>query len=114
MNRKKGYSVKSYGTGSVVKLPGPAPDQPNVFPFGTTYEHMYQELYRKDPHLYPSYSPVDVAMLSEQWYMIDWVKNVLKHHTKRVLFQLFCFIFVQYCELYKVGLFLGGVMKGKV
>ncbi len=49
---KKGYSVKSYGTGSVVKLPGRAAHQPNVYQFGTTYEDMYQDLMKKDPHLY--------------------------------------------------------------
>lgn len=63
-NRKKGYSVKSYGTGSVVKLPGPAPEQPNVFPFGTTYEHMYQELYRKDPQLYPFHASCHHNMIT--------------------------------------------------
>ncbi len=49
---KKGYWVKSYGTGSVVKLPGKAANQPNVYPFGTTYESMYEDLMKKDPHLY--------------------------------------------------------------
>ena len=45
--------MESYGTGSVVKLPGAASEQPNVYEFGTTYEHMYQDLLRKDPMLYP-------------------------------------------------------------
>ncbi|KAL5491227.1 hypothetical protein EMCRGX_G016474 [Ephydatia muelleri] len=49
---KKGFSVKSYGTGSAVKLPGSSPNQPNIYPFDTTYEQMYQDLYQKDPHLY--------------------------------------------------------------
>eukprot|EP00731_Ephydatia_muelleri_P015101 Em0008g821a len=48
---KKGFSVKSYGTGSAVKLPGSSPNQPNIYPFDTTYEQMYQDLYQKDPHL---------------------------------------------------------------
>ncbi len=49
---KKGYLVKSYGTGSVVKLPGEGPNEPNIYSFGTTYEAMYQDLYQKNPHLY--------------------------------------------------------------
>jgi RNA polymerase II subunit A C-terminal domain phosphatase SSU72 len=49
---KKGFDVQSYGTGSVVKLPGPASEQPNVYEFGTTYEYMYQDLLKKDPNLY--------------------------------------------------------------
>lgn len=52
IHSKKGFDVRSYGTGSVVKLPGPAPEQPNVYAFGTTYQFMYEDLYRKDPHLY--------------------------------------------------------------
>jgi RNA polymerase II subunit A C-terminal domain phosphatase SSU72 len=44
--------VESYGTGSVVKLPGSSPDHQNVYAFGTTYEFMYQDLLRKDPVLY--------------------------------------------------------------
>ena len=50
---KKGFNVKSYGVGSVVKLPGASAHEPISFPFGTTYEAMYHELYRRDPHLYP-------------------------------------------------------------
>lgn len=52
-NSKKGYSVQSFGTGSVVKLPGPGPDQPNVYSFDTTYEEMYRDLSHKDFQLYP-------------------------------------------------------------
>ena len=57
--------MRSYGTGTVVKLPGPGPDQPNVYEFGTTYQFMYEDLYRKDPHLYllpPIHSSLAVAM----------------------------------------------------
>lgn len=49
---KKGYDVKSYGTGSVIKLPGAGPNQPNVYEFGTSYEQIYQDLTSKDQQLY--------------------------------------------------------------
>ena len=54
LSSKKGYNVESYGTGSVVKLPGLGPDQSNIYSFDTTYEQMYVDLLEKDPHLYPS------------------------------------------------------------
>ena len=54
LSSKKGYNVESYGTGSVVKLPGLGPDQSNIYSFDTTYEQMYADLLEKDPHLYPS------------------------------------------------------------
>ncbi|KAK6477634.1 RNA polymerase II subunit A C-terminal domain phosphatase SSU72 [Huso huso] len=49
---KRGFSVRSFGTGSHVKLPGPAPDKPNVYDFKTTYEQMYNDLVKKDKELY--------------------------------------------------------------
>ncbi|KAG8505516.1 RNA polymerase II subunit A C-terminal domain phosphatase SSU72, partial [Galemys pyrenaicus] len=51
---KRGFSVRSFGTGTHVKLPGPAPDKPNVYDFKTTYDQMYNDLLRKDKELYPS------------------------------------------------------------
>lgn len=45
--------MKSFGTGDKVKLPGTAPDRPNCYEFGTTYEEIYQDLLAKDRSLYP-------------------------------------------------------------
>ncbi|KAH8038861.1 hypothetical protein HPB51_003733 [Rhipicephalus microplus] len=50
---KKGFKVRSFGSGAQVKLPGSAPDKPNVYDFGVTYEQMYQDLMEKDKALYP-------------------------------------------------------------
>jgi len=50
---KKGFYVKSFGTGEKVKLPGTAPDRPNVYEFGSSYEEIYQDLLNKDKSLYP-------------------------------------------------------------
>lgn len=49
---KKGFLVKSFGTGDKVKLPGSAADKPNVYEFGITYEEIYQDLLTKDKSLY--------------------------------------------------------------
>ena len=51
--KREGFDVASYGTGAHVKLPGPSIREPNVYEFGTPYKHMFDELRRKDPELYP-------------------------------------------------------------
>ncbi|KAM7225234.1 LOW QUALITY PROTEIN: hypothetical protein CapIbe_023211 [Capra ibex] len=48
----RGFSVRSFGTGPNVKLPGRARDRPNVYDFRTTYDKMNQDLLRKDKELY--------------------------------------------------------------
>ncbi|KAF0311958.1 RNA polymerase II subunit A C-terminal domain phosphatase SSU72 [Amphibalanus amphitrite] len=49
---KKSFTVQSFGTGDKVKLPGSAPNKPNIYDFGTTYEHIYRDLQEKDRSLY--------------------------------------------------------------
>jgi len=49
---KKGFNVESFGTGNMVKLPGPAPDKPNIYDFSITYDAMYRDLMQKDYELY--------------------------------------------------------------
>ena len=47
------YPVISFGTGSLVRLPGPSITQPNVYPFNSiSYAQMYTELSSKDSRLY--------------------------------------------------------------
>lgn len=48
---KKGFNVRSFGSGNQVKLPGPSPTQPNVYDFSVTYDTMYQDLINKDKTL---------------------------------------------------------------
>ncbi|KAI0473723.1 RNA polymerase II subunit A C-terminal domain phosphatase SSU72 [Xylariaceae sp. FL0804] len=47
------YPVISFGTGSLVRLPGPTITQPNVYPFNkVSYDTMFKELDEKDRRLY--------------------------------------------------------------
>lgn len=47
------FPVISFGTGSLVRLPGASMNTPNVYHFNkTSYDSMYKELDAKDPRLY--------------------------------------------------------------
>ncbi|XP_023323642.1 RNA polymerase II subunit A C-terminal domain phosphatase SSU72 isoform X4 [Eurytemora carolleeae] len=50
--KKKGFNVRSFGTGDKIKLPGPSLNQPNVYEFGTSYEEIHSDLARKDKTMY--------------------------------------------------------------
>lgn len=52
---KKGFRVKSFGTGEKVKIPGSSADKPNIYEFGTSYAEIYQDLLEKDKSLYVYY-----------------------------------------------------------
>jgi len=49
---KRGFRVRSFGTGTHVKLPGAAADRPNVYDFSTTYDEIYKDLCKKDRQMY--------------------------------------------------------------
>lgn len=49
---KRGLRTQSFGSGSCVKLPGPAIDKPNIYSFDTSYETIFKDLKNKDQHFY--------------------------------------------------------------
>ncbi|GMM51041.1 RNA polymerase II subunit A C-terminal domain phosphatase [Starmerella bacillaris] len=50
--QENGFQVKSFGTGSTVRLPGPSYDKPQVYQFGTPYDEMFKELKQQNQKLY--------------------------------------------------------------
>ena len=52
MNNFQGYNIESYGTGNMIKIPGKSEREPNAYPFGTTYDFIYDDLKTKDQELY--------------------------------------------------------------
>ncbi|KAG0092673.1 RNA polymerase II subunit A C-terminal domain phosphatase [Podila epicladia] len=51
---RNNFTVSSYGTGTMVRLPGPTADRPNIYNFGKPYDDVYQELKDRDEQLYSS------------------------------------------------------------
>ncbi|KAF2072779.1 hypothetical protein CYY_005901 [Polysphondylium violaceum] len=51
-NNKGVKGVRSFGTSAHCKLPGPSIDKPNVFPFGTAYQSIYDSLKHQNVDLY--------------------------------------------------------------
>ncbi|KAG7904189.1 hypothetical protein KL905_001751 [Ogataea polymorpha] len=56
-----GYTVRSYGTGTSVRLPGPTIDQPNVFEFGTPYTKILEKLNTQDLKIHKANGVLDMT-----------------------------------------------------
>ncbi|KAJ1477680.1 RNA polymerase II subunit A [Baffinella frigidus] len=76
--QKRGLSVRSFGTGSNVRLPGPSQDRPNVYEFGTPYSDIREDLTKKDEKLYTNNGllgmlnrNVTVKLAPERWHDMD-------------------------------------------
>jgi len=72
------FTVKSYGTGSQVKLPGKTLAEPNTYPFGTPYIDMYNDLKKKDERFYVQNGLLPmlkrnagIKMAPERWHEKD-------------------------------------------
>jgi len=81
---KMGLDVRSFGTGTNVRLPGPSQDKPNVYEFGTPYSYILQDLSKKNLHLYTQTGLIKMLerndseifhnsgkLCPERWYDMD-------------------------------------------
>mmetsp|Transcript_16217 Transcript_16217/g.33334 ORF Transcript_16217/g.33334 Transcript_16217/m.33334 type:complete len:194 (+) Transcript_16217:80-661(+) len=75
---KSGLCVRSFGTGTTVRLPGPSESRPNVYEFGTPYADILADLKGKDVHLYTSNGLIKmlernvlVKLAPERWQSMD-------------------------------------------
>lgn len=59
--KDNGYTVRSYGTGSAVRLPGPSIDKPNVFAFGTPYTKIWEVLNTQDMRMNKANGVLDMT-----------------------------------------------------
>ena len=71
--------MDSYGVGQHVKLPGPSAREPNVYPFGTPYQTIYDEMRSKDTALYTRNGlltmlerNIKVKKAPQRWQDMDW------------------------------------------
>ena len=69
--KRNGYrdNVRSFGTGSQVKMPGESKDTPNLYPFGVTYESIGADL-----------TPKSVLRRSEiRWRKWKWPNGSIRN-----------------------------------
>ncbi|GME82665.1 unnamed protein product [Ambrosiozyma monospora] len=59
--KEHGFIVRSYGTGSAVRLPGVNFNEPNVFPFGTPYTSILERLNQQDEKVHTRNGVLDMT-----------------------------------------------------
>ena len=76
---KKGYNIQSYGTGHMIKIPGKSEREPNAYPFGTTYDFIFEDLKNKDLELYTKNGMLHI-MERNRRIKVSWLAKVIRNY----------------------------------
>ena len=76
---KKGYNIQSYGTGHMIKIPGKSEREPNAYPFGTTYDFIFEDLKNKDLELYTKNGMLHI-MERNRRIKVSWLALVIRNY----------------------------------
>ncbi|KAK6089783.1 hypothetical protein P3W45_001285 [Vairimorpha bombi] len=105
--KNAGYDVDSYGTNQQIKIPGESFETPNIYPFGTSYQDIYNDLASKNPKFYEKIGIL--KMLERNIKIKEKAENYFEktcHHDLVITVEEKCFV-----AIYENGMKVDGSSK---